>query len=157
MDQREELHFLWPNDLVNYVRVVAITHVDKVLVRRDERLLAQLRLEVNPQRLDPVPHGVGGLHARQILQELRGDAHLWRFRAVVLLRVLVALTVVVGDAFVVAQATAGLGLIGVPVAADATKLTILRLSRASAAIDALLAALAGLDHAAAVRIVALGG
>lgn len=156
MDQWEELHFFRPNDLVDYVWVVSIAHVHKVLVRSNERLLTQLSLQVDPESLYSVAHRVRGLHARQILQELGRDPHLWWLGSVVLLRVLVALAVVICHALIVAQSTPGLRLVSVAVAANTAELAVLSLSGTGAAVDCLLGALARLDHAATVGVVALG-
>ena len=159
MDEGEELHFLGPYDLIDYVRVITVTHVYEVLVRRNEWLLSQLRLKVNSKCFNSVTHRIRGLYTRKILQELRGHPHFWWLWAIVFLRVLVALTVVISYTFIVAQATACLCLIRVTVASDPAELVVcwLGLGRASAAINRLLITLACLNDATAVCIITLRG
>ena len=51
-----------------------------MFIRCDERNIAQLALEVDPQRFNTVPHGVSGSDSRQVHQEL-GESTLvgWLF------------------------------------------------------------------------------
>ena len=56
VDQRQELHLLRANYLIDYFGVFSVAHVDEVLVRCYEWLLAQLRLQVNSKGLDSVAH-----------------------------------------------------------------------------------------------------
>ena len=78
MNQWHELHLLGPNDPLNNVTlVIVILQIRQVLVCRDKDLVAKLCFQVNSQSLNSVPHGVGGLHSRQVLEELGVDPHVW--------------------------------------------------------------------------------
>ena len=44
---------------------------NQMFVRRNERHITQLPLQVHPQSFDPVPHTISRSHTRQILQKVR--------------------------------------------------------------------------------------
>lgn len=64
---------------------------DQVLVSSNKWLVAQLKLQVDSQGFDPVPHTVRGCHAGQVLQKVRQRPLVWRFFAQVLIVAHIAL------------------------------------------------------------------
>ena len=130
MNERQEFHLLRPDYLINYARIVRIAHVHEVLIRCYERLFAQLSLQIDTQSLYSIAHGIGGLNSRKILQEFWRHTHFWWLLSIwiIFLGIFLAITVIVGHAFIVAQTAAGLRLTSISIAAYLSKLIVLALS-----------------------------
>ena len=129
MNEREELHLLRTDYLINYVGIVAIAHVHEMLVSCYEGLLAQLSLQIHSERFYSIAHGVRGLNSWQILQEFWRHTHFWRLLSIwiAFLRIVLAVTVIVGDALIVAQTAPCLRLTSISVATYLSKLIALTL------------------------------
>lgn len=157
MDEREEFHLLGTDYLINYVGIVSVAHVHEVLVSCYERLLAQLSLQIYSQSFYSIAHRVRGLNSWQVLEEFWRNAHFWRLLSIwiTFLRIVLAITVIVGHALVVAQTTPGLRLTSISIATYLSKLSVLTLSRARGTIGRLFIALTCLNNAATVCLVAL--
>lgn len=130
MNQWEEFHLLRSDYLINYIRIVLVTHVHEVLVRCYEWFVTQLCLQIYTESFYSIAHGVGSLNSWKILQEFRGNSHFWWLLSVwiVLLRILLAITVVICHALVVAQTASCLRLASISVATNLPELSVLPLS-----------------------------
>uniref|UniRef100_A0A7S3CNK7 Uncharacterized protein n=1 Tax=Strombidium rassoulzadegani TaxID=1082188 RepID=A0A7S3CNK7_9SPIT len=103
VNERHELYLLGPNDLLDHrALVIIVLQVYQVLVSCNEHSIGQLGLQVHAEGFNPVPHGVRGLHPRQILEELRVNSHVGGLLMQVVL--FGGVVVIVGNSLIVAEA-----------------------------------------------------
>ena len=127
MDQRHVFHLFWPENFLEVVlHLGLVREVYQVLVRSDERDVAQPLFEVHAQRFDSVRHRVGGLHARQSEQELL-DCALVLFLLKQLFVAVFFLFLLLLEEVVLLLLGLALGQLGVLVCAFATVLEARRL------------------------------
>jgi len=128
-----------------------------VLVRCYEWFVTQLSLQIYTESFYSIAHWIGSLNSWKILQEFRGNSHLWRLLSIwiILLGILLAITVVICNALVVAQTASSLRLASISIATNLSKLIALPLSWAWAAVSRFFTSLTRLDHTSTVCLVTL--